>query len=88
MQVFDPATGHWTSLAPMPNAQGGIAAAALDRGLISDAQFERMTDQEVLSLLFDTDEERPVLLVADPGVVGQKEGVAGHQFGRRRDGRR
>lgn len=29
-EVFDPATGQWRTLAPMPNAQGGIAAAALE----------------------------------------------------------
>lgn len=28
LEVFDPATGRWTTRAPMPQAQGGLAAAA------------------------------------------------------------
>lgn len=28
LEVFDPATGQWSSRAPMPQAQGGLAAAA------------------------------------------------------------
>jgi N-acetylneuraminic acid mutarotase len=28
LEVFDPATGQWTTRAPMPQAQGGLAAAA------------------------------------------------------------
>lgn len=28
LEVFDPATGEWTTRAPMPQAQGGLAAAA------------------------------------------------------------
>src|SRR5690606_24909940 len=28
LEVFDPATGEWATRAPMPQAQGGLAAAA------------------------------------------------------------
>jgi len=29
LEVYDPATGEWSTLTPMPTARGGLAAAAL-----------------------------------------------------------
>ncbi|VFR22933.1 ring canal kelch-like protein [plant metagenome] len=49
LEVYDPARDRWTSRAPMPQAQGGLAAAALDGRLYVFGGEQWVPEQKVFA---------------------------------------
>lgn len=49
LEVYDPARDRWTSRAPMPQAQGGLAAAALDGRLYAFGGEQWVPEQKVFA---------------------------------------
>lgn len=49
LEMFDPVTGQWTTLAPMPQAQGGLAAAAHAGKLFVFGGEQWVPEQKVFS---------------------------------------
>lgn len=87
LEVFDPATGFWSVLAPMPQAAGGLGAAALDGKLYVFGGEQWVPEQAVFAEAWvydpptDTWEALPDLALARHGVAGAAIGGRLHAIG-------
>lgn len=87
LEVFDPATGRWTTRAPLPQAQGGLAAAAHGGKLYVFGGEQWVPQQEVFadSWVYDPAADRwsslPPLPTPRHGLGAATVGDRVHVFG-------
>ena len=87
LEVFDPATGRWTTRAPMPQAQGGLAAAAHGGKLYVFGGEQWVPQQKVFreNWVYDPDTDRwsavPPLPTPRHGLGAAPVGDRIHVFG-------
>lgn len=87
LEVFDPATGQWTTRAPMPQAQGGLAAAAHAGRLMVFGGEQWVPEQKVFaeSWVYDPATDRwsalPPLPTPRHGLGAATVGNSIHVFG-------
>jgi N-acetylneuraminic acid mutarotase len=87
LEVLDPATGGWTTRAPMPQAQGGLAAAAHGGKLYAFGGEQWVPQQKVFSenWVYDPDTDRwsalPPLPTPRHGLGAATVGDRIHVFG-------
>lgn len=82
LEVFDPATGQWTTRAPMPQAQGGLAAAAHAGKLYVFGGEQWVPEQKVFSdnWVYDPAADRWSAL---PSLPTPRHGLAAATIGNR-----